>query len=413
MPSSPLPGLCLLLLAATVTAQPAPPQTPELVASNSHAFTYTATTLSGAGADLLRRELADTQFVLFGEDHMDHATPVFAGALFRMLHESHGFRHLVVEQDPVAIEEALEPERRGDVERLAGLAKLYPSLFEFDSDEDLGLLAEVAAISEGPDAIWGVEQATGAVRYLEELVDLAPDRDARARAQMLLRDAQAADPGPRYSVNWLAAPATPAAIEALAQRFQADAGSRAARLIAGLAKSAEVFGYYRRAEAGEFVGLYNNTEREAVLKRGFLQRYQAVARTGAPPKAMFKFGANHMYHGKNPSQAFPIGNLAHELAIANGATVAAAGNATEGRDDRGPAAAAALPAPVPGEGGSGGPVAATGVAARVRSHRAAAGFPTGRAQARRARLARARANAGQRKTPDGRTHRGFCLRAWQ
>lgn len=318
MPSSPLPGVCLLLLAATVTAQPAPPQTPELVASNSHAFAYTATTLSGAGADLLRRELADTQFVLFGEDHMDHATPVFARALFRMLHESHGFRHLVVEQDPVAIEEALEPERRGDVERLAGLAKLYPSLFEFDSDEDLGLLAEVAAISEGPDAIWGVEQATGAVRYLEELVDLAPDRDARARARLLLRDAQAADPGPRYSVNWLAAPATPAAIEALAQRFHADSGSRAARLIAGLAKSAEVFGYYRRAEAGEFVGLYNNTEREAVLKRGFLQRYQAVARTGAPPKAMFKFGANHMYHGKNPSQAFPIGNLAHELAIANG-----------------------------------------------------------------------------------------------
>jgi hypothetical protein len=318
MPSSTLPGLCLLLLAAPVTAQPAPPRTPELVASNSYAFAYTATTLSGAGADLLRRELADTQFVLFGEDHMDHATPVFAGALFRMLHESHGFRHLVVEQDPVAIEEALEPERRGDVERLAGLAKLYPSLFEFDSDEDLGLLAEVAAISEGPDAIWGVEQATGAVRYLEELVDLAPDRDARARAQLLLRDAQAADPGPRYSVNWLAAPATPAAIEALAQRFHADAGSRAARLIAGLAKSAEVFGYYRRAEAGEFVGLYNNTEREAVLKRGFLQRYQAVARTAAPPKAMFKFGANHMYHGKNPSQAFPIGNLAHELAIANG-----------------------------------------------------------------------------------------------
>jgi hypothetical protein len=33
---------------------------------------------------------------------------------------------------------------------------------------------------------------------------------------------------------------------------------------------------------------------------------------------MFKFGANHLYHGKNPTQAFPIGNLAHELAIYNG-----------------------------------------------------------------------------------------------
>ena len=35
---------------------------------------------------------------------------------------------------------------------------------------------------------------------------------------------------------------------------------------------------------------------------------------------MFKFGANHLYHGKNPTQAFPIGNLAHEMAIANDTT---------------------------------------------------------------------------------------------
>ena len=27
---------------------------------------------------------------------------------------------------------------------------------------------------------------------------------------------------------------------------------------------------------------------------------------------------NHLYHGKNPTQAFPIGNLAHEMAIAQG-----------------------------------------------------------------------------------------------
>ena len=35
---------------------------------------------------------------------------------------------------------------------------------------------------------------------------------------------------------------------------------------------------------------------------------------------MFKYGANHMGHGRNPTQAFPIGNLAHELAIANGSS---------------------------------------------------------------------------------------------
>ncbi|MGE0042807.1 MAG: hypothetical protein AB7H88_21425 [Vicinamibacterales bacterium] len=305
---------------AQQTAAP-PPQAPTaagLVAEQTYPFTYTATELGGPGGDLLRRETADSQFVLFGEDHLDHEIPIFAGALFSMLHQAHGFRHLVVEQDPVAIEDALEPGLRGDVERIAARAARYPSLYEFDSDEDLTLVADVGRLLGTPEAIWGVEQATGAARYLEELVTLAPGADVRRQAEALLAEARAADPGPNYSVNWLATVSTEGKVAALSAAFAAAPGSRAARLLDGLVKSAEIFGYYTRGEAGEFVGLYNNTVREEVLKANFLQRYHAAARTDPMPKAMFKFGAYHMYHGKSPTQAFPIGNLAHELAIVNG-----------------------------------------------------------------------------------------------
>jgi hypothetical protein len=306
------------LVAGVAAAQPTF-QVADLVARNSYPFAYTETTLTGSGAELMRAQMARSQFVLVGEDHLDHATPVFAGALFRMLHDVHGFRHLVVEQDPIAIEEALKPGVAGNADRIADVARRWPSLFEFDTDEDLALLARVSALTERDDAIWGVEQATGAVRYLEELVTLAPDESARTRAEALLVAAKAADPGPRYSVNWLVAAATPADLAALAAVYPTSTGSRAARLLARLAESAEIFGYYRRAEAGEFVGLYNNTVREEVLKRNFLERYRQAAAGGALPKAVFKFGANHLYHGKNPTQAFPIGNFAHEFAIANGA----------------------------------------------------------------------------------------------
>ena len=308
------------LIAGDSLAQSEAPRIADLVAANSHPFAYSATTLSGPGAEVMLRAFGDAQFVLLGEDHMDHATPIFAGALFRTLHDRFGFRHLVVEQDPVAIVAALGPEVRGHPERLAALAKRYPSLFEFDSDEDLTLLAEVGAGVKGPDAIWGVEQATGAIRYLEELVALAPSPMARARAESVLEASRAADPGPRYSVNWLASAAAPEQIAELEALYGAKPGSRAHRLLTGLAESSEIFGYYRRAEAGEFVGLYNNTVREAVLKDNFLARYRAVAGRGGEPKAMFKFGSNHLYHGKNPTQAFPIGNLVHELAIYNGSS---------------------------------------------------------------------------------------------
>ena len=312
------PAMALAIASLATADEPAPPDTTALVAQHSYAFAFTATTLEGAGADFLRAQAARSQFVLLGEEHMDHLIPIFAGALYRMLHDAHGFRHLVVEQDPVAIEDALAPAMRGAVDEIAALSKRYPSLFEFDSDEDLTFLATVGGLEDNADAIWGVEQATGAIRYLDELMTLAPDAAVRAEVQALLDAARAADAEPKYSVNWLIAPTTPAALDDLAAAFAAEPGPRAARLIASLAKSSEIFGYYRRAEAGEFVGLYNNTVREEVLKANFLERYRAVAKREALPKVMFKFGSNHLYHGRNPTQAFPIGNLAHEFAIVNG-----------------------------------------------------------------------------------------------
>ena len=312
--------LAVSLAAVSAIAQESPPRVADLVARNSYTFEFSATTLRGAGADFLRAQTAGTQFVLLGEDHMDHATPLFAGALFRMLHDTHGYRHLVVEQDPVAIEDALQPDVRGHAERIAAHARRYPTLYEFDTDEDLTFLAQVGSLVPGSDAIWGVEQATGATRYLEELVALAPNAVARDRAAHCWPLQRL--PIPAHVTRSTGSSRRPPTddVAQLAAVYPAPAGSRAARLLEGLAKSAEIFGYYRRAEAGEYVGLYNNTVREEVLKRNFLERYRAVATQERMPKAMFKFGANHLYHGKNPTQAFPIGNLAHEMAIADGAT---------------------------------------------------------------------------------------------
>jgi hypothetical protein len=304
---------------AAAAEPPAPPSAAELVATHLHEFEYSSRTLAGPGAQFLRNATARSQFVLLGEDHMDHATPVFAGALFGMLHADHGFRFLVVEQDPLAIEDALTPPARGDLDAIGRLAGRWTSLYEFDSDEDLALLAMVGALEPTGPAIWGVEQTTGASRTLSELVEQAPDPAAREAAAALLATVERLDPGPSYTLNWLGGPDAEAQIAALAATYRAPPGSRAARLLQSLATSAEIFGYYRRASAGEYVGLYNNTVREATMKANFLEQYRRAATGGTLPKAMFKFGGNHLYHGKNPTQAFPIGNLAHELAIANGA----------------------------------------------------------------------------------------------
>jgi hypothetical protein len=312
-----LTGLfCITAAAQTSVETPAPAT---LVFNNTYAFDYKHNSLSGLGADFLRGVTANSQFVLFGEEHMDYEVPRFAAALFSMLHNAHDFSILVVEQDPVAMEDALAPDRRGSAEKMALWANTYPSLFEFDSDQDLEFIAMVSGLVSGPNAIWGIEQSTGVARYLDELAKLAPNEPARDAARQLLAEVWQADPGPTYSVNFLADLNSPAKLDALAQQFDADPSSRAGSLLLGLTTSAEIFGYYTRAVQGEYVGLYNNTVREAWMKQQFRSYYLAVAADGSMPKAMFKFGSNHMVHGRNLTQAFPTGNLAHELAIMNGA----------------------------------------------------------------------------------------------
>ena len=256
--------------------------------------------------------------MLIGESHFEHDTPLFADALYRMLAHDHGFHHLVVEQDGVGIEDLLKPGVRGNLAATAAVAKAHPTLIGFASDQDLGFLADVAAREKGPSPIWGVEQVQGAARYLEELDAKAPSPKVKAMIAPLLEEARKFDTRTTLG-DFLAADATTLPrLEALKAAYKAPAGSRADDMLTGLVKSAEIYSYYRRADAGEPVGLLNNTVRETWLKARFLRHYRAEAVDGKPLKAVFKFGDTHMVRGLDEVSAFPIGNFAHEFAISNG-----------------------------------------------------------------------------------------------
>lgn len=308
-------------LAVALHAQKPPPPDPAVVLrENTHAFTLTPeSTITGPGADFLIKATADAQFFLFGEDHHDRDTPLLASAIYRLLHKQHGFEHAVVEQDPLGIEMLLAPGVRGDLKRMGEAVRRYPTSIGFASDQDLQFLAEAATATRGPEAVWGIEQVQSATLHLSELERLAPDARRKEMVASLLTDARASESDRAKMVEFLAKdPNTLARLQELQKAFGAKAGSKADALLTGLVKSAEIYSYYRRAEAGEMVGLYNNTVREDWLKRGFLARYRAAARGGKLPKAFFKFGSWHMIRGRNPGGAWTTSNLAHEFATANG-----------------------------------------------------------------------------------------------
>ncbi|WCL52569.1 hypothetical protein [Gimibacter soli] len=289
-----------------------PPDTKAVVAAATLSFTYSEEGLSGPGATHLATLVKGAQFVLLGEEHFDHEIPRFAEGLFRDLKAQEGFNTFVVENDPLAMETISGKGYRGNLPAIAKLAKDYPFHIGFSSDQDLALYARVTEIAD----LWGIEQAQGAIRYLERIAALAP------KAKRPLVEAELAVAREKESFTNLGGyihddEGTLGRLQALQAALGLKAGSEGDILLARLIHSAEIYSFNRRGMEGEYVGLYNNTWREALFKKQFMARYSVAAKKH-PVKAMFKMGSYHMYRGMSPVRGFTIGNFAHEFAIANG-----------------------------------------------------------------------------------------------
>jgi hypothetical protein len=313
-------GAVALLLGAQAPPplQPAAPDPAQLLQENSRGFSFGPSGLEGEGAEFLKQATASSQFVLVGESHNDEQTPVLAGALLKMLNREHGFDYLAVEQDPLAMEAVSGP-LAGNLDAIVAHALRYPTHFEYVGDSDLRLLAAAGADPGlGRPAVWGLEQALGPARYLEELVALAPNETTRRMAVALLEEVRRVEVTRADYADFMHDdPTAERRFAGMARAFRSPAGSRADILLTGLRRSAEIFGYNRRAGAGEWTALFNNTEREAEFKRNFMRHYRAAAGDRLP-RVLFKFGSAHMYRGRSPFLGYTLGNFAHEFAISNG-----------------------------------------------------------------------------------------------
>src|SRR5205085_3854881 len=156
---------------------PAPASAPSLqsqLAPHTYAIALDHGRLTGPGADLLLAAAAKAQFVGIGEEHNNFYIPAVATALFRTLHEKHGFDYFADEQDPVMMRTVSGAPVRGDAGRIRALAQRYKHGFTFISDQELQMLADIGGMSKGKGRpIWGCEQAFGVTHILDQLTGRA------------------------------------------------------------------------------------------------------------------------------------------------------------------------------------------------------------------------------------------------
>lgn len=325
--------LAMVLLLDIVQAQaqtPAPPSTSApaptfeqrlaaRAAENRHAVTFQNGAFSGPGWDMLLAEGRKSRFFLVGEEHGVAEIPAVVRELFLALQPA-GYRHLAIEISPPMAAVLDERARGADgLQKLSSFFGEHPpgvAFFTLREEAELLVAARAAAAGSAP-VLWGLDYEVSADRYLfDRMRRKAPDGPAKAAVEALHDKSAAAwktvstekNPAAFFS---FANP--PEVLDDLRRAWpNPDPESALALDVIG-----ETLAINRAFVEGRN---WESNERRARLNRkNFLRHWSQARDTGpAAPRVLFKFGASHMLRGRNVSEVFDLGNLASEMAAAEG-----------------------------------------------------------------------------------------------
>lgn len=311
-------GLAAVLCASSVSAQAPAPTFEERLAAKAaesrHAVHFKDGVFSGPGWDLLVKEGQASRFFLVGEEHGVAEIPAVVRELFRTLQPA-GYRHLALEISP-PMATVLDGHAREGLPKVASFFQEYPpgvAFFTLKEEAEL-LVAARAAVNSKEPVLWGLDYEVTADRFLfDRMRAKAPEGPAREAVEALHKKSAEAwktvsetkNPAAFFSFSM-----TPDILAGLRQAWpNPDAESALALDVIGETLAInQLFVTNHNWESNERRGQLN--------RRNFLRHWNEVK--ASSPRVMFKFGASHMFRGRNVSEVFDLGNLASEMAAAEG-----------------------------------------------------------------------------------------------
>lgn len=312
----------VLVVSATGLWSAQPPQADRFTATlleHRYALSTRNGQLSGAGAEVLRSAIAQSRFVLVGEEHGSADTPAFAAALCQAAGPA-GFRTMAIEEGPLVAAELERWARQPDgPAQLAAFERTFRgSINIYRAREEFEMLQQCARGGQGEFHLWGLNQeglgAGGLI--LSRVLASRPGEDARRAIQQLLQknndaDRRAVQSGSIADLFMIAADDQELARGAAL--LEKDGNREAQSLFASLVESHEI----NKRPPVEYA---NARRRERLMKTRFADAYaRAAGASSSPPKVLLKFGAFHGYRGLNPARGSGIGNYVAEFAEAHGA----------------------------------------------------------------------------------------------
>jgi hypothetical protein len=318
-------SLLIVLLAVNLVATPEQQAFfNDLVRHNTYAMAFDGQSVSGRGWDLIVTRAADAQFVALGEEHFNHEMPLFNVQLLRQLQRRYSFTFLALEEDPLTMALSNRKPLRGSYEANVAYARSYPNAFTFDSYDEIRMIADVESSCDPKlSCVWGLDQAFGALHYLETFANFAPNAQARQITNEMIASAKLYEtsryqPGHRFMLDVPWAPE----YYRLADLYAESRDAESAFWIDQLVLSRRIYDLYNSAVEGEVPGaLANGDLREENMKMLFMRNYNAAVSAGERrPRVVLAFGHYHMFKGEGPTGVLTLGNFVHEFARSNGMT---------------------------------------------------------------------------------------------
>jgi len=293
------------LIIGVAVAQAAPPQTWALEVKDGK--------LAGSGAEIIRKDLATAQFILFGEEHGFADSPIVLRAIATEARPL-GFKYHVVEVGPLSTRMIRETLRRDGIPGLRRMVHDVPLGIPFLCLKDDAELASdfLGQDSRGTPFLLGIDQEFigSPTFHLMRLVEIAPNEAAKSAAtELLAEEKDAAEKAAQD--KFLMTRFKDADFDSLAAQFKGQ--EEAQNIIAELKESAAIYQLWMSGKNYE-----NNARRARLLAKNFLAVFKSMA--DPQPKIVFKMGLEHVALGTTTVNTIDVGTLATSLARANGQT---------------------------------------------------------------------------------------------
>jgi hypothetical protein len=275
---------------------------------------------TGSAAPILESAIADSKYVLVGEDHLTREIPQFTAVVCDVM-APEGLSTMVVEASPEAAKFVSSTLGKPDrLARMAALLRQYPDSVAFlNMREENDLVEHCAHVAHNPNfQLWGLDQPfVGSAGWLlDQMLATHPGPHASALLAHLKEEEQqdaahAQETSDASQLFLLTDSVSDAELTHVAAVLQDDGDAAANGLLRELIESRDI---YRKHLQGN---PETNNQRATLLKRNFREDEGAVGGRHEQ-KVLVKFGDSHLYKGFNELHQRDLGNYIAEIADAQG-----------------------------------------------------------------------------------------------